>query len=677
MDGIFISYRRDDAAGYAGRLYDRLAAHFGPSRVFMDVEGIEPGTDFVEAIEGAVGSCRAMIVMIGNEWLGARDGDGRLRLDDPHDFVRIEAGFALRRNIRVVPVLVEGAVMPRLDQLPDELKSLARRQAIEISHKQWEASTGELIKTLERLLGSEAAAGGTTPSTGAPSTAEPEPAKPQSTPATDDRTPGAGSRSVSSDKEGTDKRKRWVVAASVVLALIAGLALWLKPARVGDPATPAGPVAPSAATDAPEPPSAALESDVEKIDFGSRASGTTASAGVVVRNTGKTAVAVERVAVEGPQASDFTPDQACRTQIEPGASCRVGISFKPAAPGKRDARLLIAVAGSATKLDLPLSGTVEAPPPPMITTEPAVASPAPIAAAAPRIDSFTVQVKGNKATLCYRTLNAERSELAPRPGMLANTARGCVVVALNAATTFTLSARSNTGNAEKSIDAAPQPMAIAEPKPDSVPPLAYTAPATATTGSNPAFPRKGESWTYRMRGKWGNSPVRTLEFSLVEADGRQLQVRLAQIADGSVREIERKNLVGTNAELLQWHIFGLEFAPFLVPFGGVDENTSWSTIPTPEFDSNWRNWHSYGKVVGRERVDVPAGSFDALKVELWSSRTATGSVALMNTEPTRVYYLVWYAPEVKRYVKMKRQLIAAANNRMEEDTFELMSYRKP
>lgn len=69
--GIFISYRREDAAGYAGRLYDRLAGHFGAERVFMDVEGIEPGADFVEAIERAVGSCEALIVIIGDEWLSA------------------------------------------------------------------------------------------------------------------------------------------------------------------------------------------------------------------------------------------------------------------------------------------------------------------------------------------------------------------------------------------------------------------------------------------------------------------------------------------------------------------------------------------------------------------------------------------------------------------------------
>ena len=111
MKGIFISYRRQDAAGNAGRLYDRLARHFGAERVFMDVEGIEPGLDFVEALEGAVASCEVLIVVIGAGWL-ATDNAGKRRLDDPKDFVRIETAAALARHIRVVPVLVDGAVMP-------------------------------------------------------------------------------------------------------------------------------------------------------------------------------------------------------------------------------------------------------------------------------------------------------------------------------------------------------------------------------------------------------------------------------------------------------------------------------------------------------------------------------------------------------------------------------------
>src|SRR4051794_19678564 len=146
MKGIFISYRRQDTAGYAGRLYDRLAGHFGADRVFMDVEGIEPGLDFVDAIERAVGSCEVLIVIIGPGWL-ATDSAGKRRLDDPKDFVRIETGAALARHIRVVPVLVDKAAMPLAEELPADLAPLVRRQAIELSNKYWDATTAELIRT--------------------------------------------------------------------------------------------------------------------------------------------------------------------------------------------------------------------------------------------------------------------------------------------------------------------------------------------------------------------------------------------------------------------------------------------------------------------------------------------------------------------------------------------------
>src|SRR5574341_1955028 len=128
MAGIFISYRREDTAGHAGRLFDRLRARFGRERVFMDVEGIEAGADFVEAIEGAVGSCDVLLAMIGKEWLRCTDRSGRRRLDDPHDFIRLETAAAFRRKVRVIPVLVEDADIPGPDDLPEDLKPLARSE---------------------------------------------------------------------------------------------------------------------------------------------------------------------------------------------------------------------------------------------------------------------------------------------------------------------------------------------------------------------------------------------------------------------------------------------------------------------------------------------------------------------------------------------------------------------
>jgi hypothetical protein len=130
---IFISYRRDDSSASAGRLYDRLIGRFPSNQIFMDVTNLDPGVDFVKVIEESVGSCDVLIAVIGRHWLISSDEEGR-RLDNPEDFVRLEIATALKRGIRVIPVLVEGASMPRPGELPDDLKSLVRRNALEVSH---------------------------------------------------------------------------------------------------------------------------------------------------------------------------------------------------------------------------------------------------------------------------------------------------------------------------------------------------------------------------------------------------------------------------------------------------------------------------------------------------------------------------------------------------------------
>ena len=149
---IFISYRRDDSSAWAGRLYDGLSRHFVSNQIFMDVDTIEPGVDFVEAIEKSVGSSEVLIAVIGKRWLISSDEEGGRRLDNPEDSVRIEIVTALKRGIRVIPVLVDGASMPRSRDLPDDLKSLARRNALEVSHNRFRADLERLIIAVERAL---------------------------------------------------------------------------------------------------------------------------------------------------------------------------------------------------------------------------------------------------------------------------------------------------------------------------------------------------------------------------------------------------------------------------------------------------------------------------------------------------------------------------------------------
>jgi hypothetical protein len=148
---IFISYRRDDSAASAGRLYDRLSARFAKNQIFIDVD-LDPGIDFVEAIETSVGSCDVLIAVIGKRWLLSSDEEGKRRLDNPDDFVRIEIASAINRGVRVIPVLVDGALMPRSSELPDDLKPLARRNALEVSHNRFNTDFGQFIRAIEGIL---------------------------------------------------------------------------------------------------------------------------------------------------------------------------------------------------------------------------------------------------------------------------------------------------------------------------------------------------------------------------------------------------------------------------------------------------------------------------------------------------------------------------------------------
>jgi hypothetical protein len=152
MGGVFISYRREDSQGEALHLFDDLKEHFGIDRVFMDVTGIEPGKDFRKVIEKAVTTCDVLIVMIGTEWIDVTGEDGKRRLDDPMDFVRIETAAALRRDIPVIPVLVQGAKMPRPEQLHAEIEPLAWRNAFELRHNRWTSDVAELVTALKKII---------------------------------------------------------------------------------------------------------------------------------------------------------------------------------------------------------------------------------------------------------------------------------------------------------------------------------------------------------------------------------------------------------------------------------------------------------------------------------------------------------------------------------------------
>ena len=151
---VFINYRRDDTRWPAKTIYEELTRRIGPERVFKDVDNIELGENFVEQITAAVARCEVMLSLIGEGWLDSKDAQGRRRLDNPRDFVRLEIETALQRGVRVIPILVDGAEMPPAESLPESLRPLTERQAVSISPERVEID--RLVKALTASFGASA-----------------------------------------------------------------------------------------------------------------------------------------------------------------------------------------------------------------------------------------------------------------------------------------------------------------------------------------------------------------------------------------------------------------------------------------------------------------------------------------------------------------------------------------
>ena len=152
MAGIFICYRREDSAGWAGRLAADLVTGLPGVRIFRDVDAIPPGVNFDEYITQAIGSCEVFITLIGPHWLTLSDANGKRRLDDPEDFIRLEISTSLKRDIRIIPTLIGGAAVPKTADLPEDLRPLARRQFYEIDDHRWADDCRKLIADLRPLV---------------------------------------------------------------------------------------------------------------------------------------------------------------------------------------------------------------------------------------------------------------------------------------------------------------------------------------------------------------------------------------------------------------------------------------------------------------------------------------------------------------------------------------------
>jgi hypothetical protein len=300
----------------AGWLYDRLADHYGGGQVFKDVDSIELGDDFVEVITRAVGACDVLLALIGEDWLTITDAQGRRRLDDPHDFVRLEIEAALARNVLVIPILVGGARMPSVEELPDSLARLAHRQALELSPARFDFDTGRLLKVLDKTLAEIRA-----------EQAEPDaaPSVPQATAATPPPAPQHRQRST----------RTWLLAgtgiAVVLILLIVVLAsrgVMPSPTGAASPSTSAGAGTtsePAATATTTSPP--ANEPVLFRDNFASRAAGWGGD-GAVAEGAGYTGGAYRisaPPALEGSGAGGV-PMKASR--VWPSAPPRISIAVE-------------------------------------------------------------------------------------------------------------------------------------------------------------------------------------------------------------------------------------------------------------------------------------------------------------------------------------------------------------
>ncbi|AXW60748.1 hypothetical protein CJO94_00935 [Ralstonia solanacearum] len=150
---IFLSYRRSDSVAWAKLLRDSIAKDLPEVQVFRDIDTILPGDNFVQIITDAVASCDVLIALIGPTWGSAVNvATGKPRLFESNDFTRIEIATALRRGVRVIPVLVGGAAMPVRDDLPEDLQALCERQNVELSDRTWDDACRHLAAVLARVL---------------------------------------------------------------------------------------------------------------------------------------------------------------------------------------------------------------------------------------------------------------------------------------------------------------------------------------------------------------------------------------------------------------------------------------------------------------------------------------------------------------------------------------------
>ena len=562
MAGIFISYRRADSDGWAGRLRDALRSRFGDI-VFQDVDNIPDGEIFSDVIDRALEKCDVALVIIGPNWASAVDEEGRRRLDLENDWVRTETSRVLNRKIRVIPVLVGGARMPRPEDLPPDLRSLTHRQAREIRSTTWDSDVSFLAAHIRQIVGH----------------------------------PG--------------RHKMWFVAVPSLVVLL-GVGVFAGKHYLQSSTPPidenrsASSSAPGAPTATPAPPRGTTQPKAE--EFGP--------------------LAEKRVPGTTPEASE--PAKAKPVEAAPA---KRHVAEEPA-PKK---------AKSAESTRAP-SAVAEAEAP--ATKAAPVARPSPSARpAAPA---------------------SEPPKLARREPVPA-------------------------------IASSPQPESR-RPAPEAEAPVERPAPAAAPTTSaartatlnlpnRPSSARDlkiGDSWTYKLKDARFSKELATVthEVGGGDASGIRETMRAAGASSGdgdAARTIQRR--LTLEPRMFQQTIDSqstlIEFAPFLTAFTDLQPGLRWSKIASPNSGS-LADWSFSGKIVGRESVRVPAGTFEAIKAELEGNADISFPStrdAYNETIPAYQTYTIWFVPDVGREVKYERRIYNRARRLLEHEQYELQSYR--
>ncbi|HZN24106.1 MAG TPA: PsiF family protein [Burkholderiales bacterium] len=210
MSCVFINYRRGDTSGEARALFNELVGIRGKDAVFMDVDTIALGRDFRQIVRERVETCDLMLALVGRDWSTVTNSSGKRRLDDSNDFVRLEIAAALKRDIPVIPVLVQGAAMPAAEQLPDEIKDFAYRNGFELSHSRWESDLQEMLKRLGLLTGRSQPT--------SPATVDPAATSADAT----SNTPARGGSPERQIQKGSPDKRRYIGIAAVAVAIVLG-----------------------------------------------------------------------------------------------------------------------------------------------------------------------------------------------------------------------------------------------------------------------------------------------------------------------------------------------------------------------------------------------------------------------------------------------------------------------